>query len=367
MNTRQRVWIPDNKHFSDTPLEIGLPRAGLAGFLTFDLVDGKTGKVKQHLECPNLITNTLMEQLGSGQCVLSPWHFDTTNFVFFAMGTGSTTPTVDDTTLVAEIGPRTKSNGGFSDVIGFQTSSGWPTNKSGSYHFSRVTRVFTENEVTGTLAEFGLFTGSVGGPMGVRSLIKDASGTPTTINKQVGDQLRVTHELRIYPPVDQDAVSGTIVIAATSYSYTASALDIDNQGAWGFVAGGLGIGLGLWGTAAAFTSPSASRIIDVTGSYIDFNRIGNANGMVLQDSQSFDFPYISASFYHDDQSQWNPSVANYGPGGITGFTYSPYVIDVGFGRIPNAHQILISGSIPKTDVYRLRMTFRQVFGRVTFS
>lgn len=377
MNTRKRVWVPSlfEKHDlePDKPININVPGVGLAGMLIFDLIDGKTGEVKQHLECSNIVTNTLMEHIGSGSDnnrggdVLLTYHAAATlPFVpYFAMGTGSTAPTVDDTQLEAEIGPRQSDNGGFATTTGFVTSSGWPTAKSGSFHYHRLTRVFTETQVTGTLTEWGLFTASAGGPMGFRSLIKDTLGVPTPIVKQTGDQLRVTHEARIYPPWDQAAVSGTFVMAEVSYSYTASVLSMNNTQKWGWdtAVDSVGQGLGSWANAHAVTIPSASVIVDATASYVDFNVGAGTAGPVTNTTQSFNFVYISASLFHDVQLEWKPSVANYGPGGIKGFAFSPYSPN----SVASNVQILINPAIPKTDVHRLRVTFRQVFGRTTLS
>jgi hypothetical protein len=350
---RKRIWIPEQRQ--PKPINIKLPGPGLGGIVYLELIDAKTGKVKESHEFTNLITNNLMDGLGFGFFNLGDWRND--SVTDFGVGTGSATPAFTDPTLSFQLNPLSSDNGGFSAEQGFITGSGYPSDKSGSYHYRRLTRVWTETEATGTIAEFGVFNNATPATLGVRSLIKDITGSPITITKTDQDQLRITHEMRLYPPVEADEVTGSIVIGATSYSFSASALNIDNETVWGWTEAasiGVAAGLGFW-TLEAWAAKSASGLIDVTGTLQNFNG-GVTPAASDEDNSSSLFSYPgSGSFYREGIAQWNPARAN---GDIKGFAFQLETF-----AADSTYQIVISPDIVKTDVQRLKLSFHMNFNR----
>lgn len=344
---RQRMWIPEKPPV----VEICVPsmQCTLEGIFYLELIDAKTKKVKQSFEFHNLLTDSGMDGIGVGGN--GGRFIDFYNYL--GVGTSNTTPLVTDTTLGAEL-VRVNANEGITDVVGFVTGSGYPTNKSGSYHFRRVNRVFDETQANGNLTELGWFDLSSAGTMLIRSLIKDSTGTPVTITKTSNDQLRVKHEIRLYPPTQ--ITTGSVIVGAVTYSYSASVLGFSDTGVWGYFDGtGIGYELGIW-TWVVAACPSASRIIDQTGSAIQFN--GNVNIGSVDGSSVSSQTYVGGSFVRDVIATWSTSKANYGPGGVKGFVMTPASVTLDY-----AHQILLTSSIPKTSALTLAVKFRQPFGR----
>ncbi len=105
-----------------------------------------------------------------------------------AVGTGTTDPTVNDTALVNQVG-QTSSTG---------TSSAVPTVWAGTLATvgRKNTYSFAPGAVVGNISEVALYTFSVASVrIGVRTLVKDLSGNPTTIPLTAGDQLSVEYIL----------------------------------------------------------------------------------------------------------------------------------------------------------------------------
>src|SRR5690606_34956817 len=93
------------------------------------------------------------------------------------------------------------------------------------------TRVFTEDQANGNLAELGFFSSSEGGTMWNRQLFRDELGNPTAITKTNEDQLRVRYEYRIYPPWD-DVVQEIEVNGVPTEVVNRPQL-VGNSGTWG--------------------------------------------------------------------------------------------------------------------------------------
>src|SRR5690606_29765886 len=144
---------------------------------------------KRRLHFRNLITNAGLDAMAGGVGI--------SNLInYLAVGTGSSEPRYTDTTLDAEVA-RTNSNGGFGDSEAMVGSGDLVE------YWRRIrTRVFTEAQANGNLAELGFFSAASGGTMWNRQLFRDELGQPTTITKTPEDQLRVTYEYRVYPPWD---------------------------------------------------------------------------------------------------------------------------------------------------------------------
>jgi hypothetical protein len=344
---RKRIWIPETVvDVTAKTVEVNYAPALMMGVFHIYLIDARTQEVKQYLEFPNLLTDSGMDAIGNGT---NQWALH----VWCGVGTDSTTPAVTDTTLGSEILPRTTDDGEFDETIGFVTSSGWPSDKSGSYHFRRINRVFTEDEANGILTEVGFFNASTGGTMFLRALFKDSSGVPITITKTASDQLRIIHELRMYPPID--IVTGSMIIGATTHSWSGSGLDIDVTEGWGWNQT-LQItnfnALGSWDWKAQACT-SASGLIDPTGSIADFSPIGSSR---IAHSTVENQSYVGGTFQRDAIISWSGSVANFR---ITGFTMSP---TANLAAV-YTHQFSIEPAISKSSADVLRLIFRQPFGR----
>lgn len=356
--TRKRFLVP-TEHYEYSSCDeqntdiISVPGVTLSGIVTLELIDAKTGRVKESHRFPNMIPTSFLDRIGGH------WQ-NTIDEMRTYMGAGEsglgTSPS--QSSLLAEVGTRTNSNGGFSDSNGYVSGSYLGEGTSGSYFWHKRYRVFTETQAVGNIREIGMFLQSSGGPMLFRTLVKDEiTGLPITIVKTNLDQLRVSHEIRLYPPTHDDIFSGTFVIAESTHSYTASALDVENSSVWGWSSIGYNnfgmlYGLGRW-SAELFAAPSTSVLVNSTGSQVDFMGFTG----VLPQSQSY-FPYISQSNYLDIQFVYEPAYANFGPGGIKGFGYG---WSAGAAADVTMWQILVDPPIVKTDIQKFKITFRAHF------
>lgn len=350
---RKRIWIPESfNHKLQNPEICAGFRISVGGYFIVDLIDAKSGKIKEHYEFPNLITDLGLDQVAQtpGQDAL---------FNFLGVGTDATVPTVSDTSLGAEIS-RTNSKGGFDSLEidgGPITGSAGPLDAP--YWFKRKVRLFTESEGNGNLTELGWFDSAAAGVMIVRSLFKDSGGTPIVITKTNAEQLRIIYEFRIYPPVGENPPfgnpnsrisSGTVILGPTTHSWTASALNIHNE-TWGWSNGNGVLGSTL-SSVNVLASPSGSALVHPTGSIGEFSNRIAANTVELD-------TYSIGSFERTFLATWNPGTADFGSTGINVFTVA---ITAG----PEHFQLVISESIPKTVAERLRISFRVIIDRTVF-
>jgi len=71
----------------------------------------------------------------------------------------------------------------------------------------------------GTLSEIGLFSASTGGILSSRALIKDVTGTPTSITIASNEYVKVLYKIQV--TVDQADKTGSFVYLSNTYNYTA--------------------------------------------------------------------------------------------------------------------------------------------------
>lgn len=271
-------------------VEVGAVRHAVVveGYFTVELIHARTGLVKRRLHFRNLITNAGLDALAGGAGISSL-------ITYLAVGTGSSEPSYTDTTLNAEIA-RTNSTGGFGDSDAIVGSGDLVE------YWRRIrTRVFTQAQANGNLAELGFFSAAQGGTMWNRQLFRDELGNPTAITKTSEDQLRVTYEYRVYPPwddvVQEIEVNGMPVEVVNRPIRVANA---DNWGAFG-ANGALNI-LGVVGT----TGLQASQTHTLPG------RGGSEAG--TEASSHAVQPYTPGTWYREREGRWEPSRANFATG-----------------------------------------------------
>lgn len=83
------------------------------------------------------------------------------------------------------------------------------------YGYTRTQYTFAPGTAAGTLREVGI--GKAGNNLFARSLLRDAAGNPTDIVVLGDDELYITHELRLYPHLED--VTGTTVINGVPTDY----------------------------------------------------------------------------------------------------------------------------------------------------
>lgn len=313
---------------------VPLPAARFQGFFTVELIHARTGDVRQRLEFPNLITNV----------GLDGW-YNTPAFNYWsyaAVGTGSNAPANTDTTLQAEIptptSNRTNANGGIADVIGY--AAGPP-----EYVSLKKTYLFVEAQANGNLTEFGVFSASSAGTMWSRQLFKDGTGTPTVVVKTASDQLRITYEMRYYPPAG-DTVTNPFTVSGVNYSVTTRPF---------------GLGAGYQQSVGAFgrNTIGNANIAQAAQNTVLLTRL--QGGFQLTNGVSCDThtpsAYVGGSYYVDTTYVWNTGSANFGAGGI------PLIANFGVNSTDLKFQNLFAPAIAKDNTKKLTLVFRESWGR----
>lgn len=319
----------NDKVAKDRIIELETPKFGLEGRFMVQLIRKVGDKEIILRELPwqkNIIVNSGLDEFftktinSAGGCL-----------AFCAVGTGSTAPAATDVGLVAETGVRVNTDGGIVDA------SGWAA--VNEYAFFRRTRLFTETQSNGNLTEFGFFDLGAAGTMFSRQLFKDGGGVPTTIIKTAADQLRLTYEIRLYPPTVDTA--GNIVISGTNYAYTGRALGV-GTGSWGNVIGGSILKSNL-------ETSSASQVYE-TQVLAAATAIPSALGAATNASTSVCAVYVNGDFHSDVTQKWEPGVANYPTG-------------IGISVLDNLFQTSWNPKFTKDNTKRLTLVTRIAWAR----
>jgi hypothetical protein len=304
-------------------VEIGVntPQPRLQGIISWELT--RRGIIINSGEVQNLITDVGMDSM----VTVTPAN----STVWCAVGTGSTAPAFAQTALVAEIGRVQRTDTGDNAITSGPAFAYWS--------FKKV-KLFLETEANGNLTEVGFFNQSSGGTMFSRQLFKDLVGTPTTVVKTSADQLKVTYEVRAYPPT-VDVFQSGLVISGTSYDFQTRARLINNISVWGIYVGN---GLTTSPGGRAFESSAALGSTSST--------LSGAN--TARDTAVYS-SYTAGTFFRDITYKWEPSTANLA-GGIGGFsTFGGDTIEL--------FQSKVTPSFAKDATKRLTLVARLAWAR----
>ncbi|MEP6990072.1 MAG: hypothetical protein ABJA80_04010 [bacterium] len=332
-----RLWLPEAPHLLtrgrtiEPKSETILAGPRYEGWITVERIHARTGDVTFRSRFKNLITDAGLIGLGAT--------FTLYQLTYLAVGTSNAAPTTAQTTLGGEVGRTSFDNG----VARTEALGG------GSTYWRQVfTRLFTEAQANGNLAELGMFSASTGGVMWMRQLIRDTGGVPTVITKTSADQLRVTYEIRQYwPTADQVTVTN---INGIDYTFTMRPCNVTNPLAWGPGSGTVN------GMLYAFGSDTSG----VYANAVDGSVLSAAAGTGIPGTQSLASSiavaaYASPNFYRDNTFIYEPGTANYGTG-IGG-------LSVCVSRGAQQMQVSIAPRIPKLDTQRLTLQLRSTWGR----
>jgi hypothetical protein len=138
----------------------------------------------------NLITDEGLDYIGGSYSTVARC----------VVGTGNTTPTYADRTLVNQVAVSNSHVRVGGAVEHFVNTS----NPDLYYTYSIVRYGFAIGAVVGSIAEVGIGQND---PLFSRSLIKDEAGNPSTLTLTAADQLFVLYEHRLYTPTADTAIS----------------------------------------------------------------------------------------------------------------------------------------------------------------
>lgn len=367
---RPRIWIPELKSNIPTSYE-SIPTMGIvmSGYFHVELKNPKTQEVKFSGSFPNVITNRFMDFLGGASGSFS------TLFSALAVGSGTTAPSGTDTKLDGEFGSRSTNNAGIVDTVDFISGSGL----FGCYWSFKRTRLFDAGINTGSITEFGWFTGPSSTNMMNRSLIRDSAGIPTSISKSVDDELRVIYEYRAVVPT----ISQSFSIDVRGSTIDVKILPINIAQGYGYTTPGWGYGVydglstRLGGNGSVLCQLLAAQVYTgsnptpfgpntssgyFTGSIIaDGPRYSTAGAASAYPETSSMVPYITGTYYvqFDHVVRASNVAVNSFPTGVTGMVLSPW--DAFYGNPP--WLVAFSPAIPKTNVDQFKFSIRYSWSR----
>lgn len=278
----------------------------------------------------NLITNAGLDYIGTLPA--------SNGTLICRVGTGTTPPSVADSSLVNEIGVPSGSG-----TIVLTNSGGSP---SWFYQMERV-YTFPLGGVVGNIAELGIFNAGSSGTMFSRALTKDSGGTPTPISVTADDQLIITWQLRKY--ISITPVTGTI-----SISFDGTPTDVDYEI--------LPANLGNASASYYFSADRSVGQISPATTLYETNTLGSATSVPTGTSSSVSgtlSSYSNGNYYRDFNISATTELGNFATG-VGSAVYS-----VGGGSTNNAgYQISFNPKLPKDADSTLSIPIRLSWGRL---
>jgi hypothetical protein len=325
----------------------------LSGQYEFELINSSTRQVIDTWRSNNIITDDGMNAMGSS-LVGEEFVFE-----YFQMGEGSTPVSSSDTGLVAPIAGRTNTS---DESTTYVTGS----DATGSFWETTISRIFYEAEANGNITEVGAFTLSSGGRLASRALIRDVSGSTTTISKTSDNQLRVRYKFRMYLPSTD--ISGTLFMAGNNYDYVVRPQGILSEYIWGYFPRFFGPtrsgGHFYEFTRGKWTTQLLSAIASPSGALVDPTGTISQGGTTSQCSSVNLLGYVDNTFYRDVEFVFNPSVANFGTTGIRSIKIQPIAAANLNSTLGDAtYQMSFTPPVPKTNLNTLTLRFRFGWGR----
>jgi hypothetical protein len=277
----------------------------------------------------NLILNQGLDRLGTDDAVLQG---------YARVGTGTTAPTITNTTLEAQVAV---SESGPSDST--VVNSGTPSYTTLlTYEYT-----FTQGAVVGNISEVGVGWDTTGATLFSRALIVDNVGTPTTITLTSIDQLIIYYRLNASQPLTD--TTSAVTISSVSYPYTIRTAQAASYAGSGFV---FQYGTGFSKLGGVYLYGSNAALGAITDS-LSGTLINSGAGI------TFSYPaYTPGSYYRDSTFSVDVSNGNAvgGIGGIALFWGYPYNYSL-------RNQIVLPTPIPKTNTQVLTITQRFTWAR----
>lgn len=295
-------------------------RTGVKGRFKLEAVDKFSGKKRFLAEFDNLITTNGANALGASSV---------NAFTTCAVGSGNAAPALTDTALQTLVASTTSLNSS-----GTSNSGSAPWFSTSTFQFN-----FPAGTATGNLSEIGV--GATTTSLFSRALILDGGGSPTTITVLSTEALYATYQISQYVPTTD--VTGTVVIAGVTYSYTLRGAQASSAGYWSLGNGQLG---GVFNTSILNVVAYNGAIGAVTGL---------PTGSQSSASSAVNNSYSSGSFTVSGTATWNLTSGN-----LSGGISAVFFTSGGNGATSasaGAYQVGISPSIPKDGSHVLTLSF----------
>ena len=304
-------------------------KSELEGIIKLEIIK-EDGTLKQgkalNIPFKNLITNIGLDYLSSGNTIGAACQY-------CKVGTGSTAPSVNDTSLASKVG-STSPAGTITNSV--------QTSVEPYYSQHKTVYTFSIGAVVGNLTEIGFFSDSSGGTMWSRALIKDSGGNPTVLTLLATEQLKVTYTVIRYFPA---SATGSFTLNTNGVNSTINYTIKPSNVYWMFKSG--------------FCSSNTMSIYAYETNIL--GGIGVQPSGAYAEASSTSNNYITGTFERSSTTVFGPSIANYttGIGSIVFWCVSQ------FGTYYTGYQCSFSPKIMKTSSQTLAIGIRLSWGRTT--
>lgn len=169
---------------------------GIYSFKAINIETGEARDLGSVADSPNMIVRSGLNAMGDSNELIRTC----------VVGTDSTTVSVEDTALGAQIASTTTIQ---TETYGAQSSAPY-------FRWYRRTFRFAQGAAAGNLAEVGIKVDD--GRLFSRALIVDSAGNPTTLSILADEYLDVTYEFRTYAEIADNVIN--LTVNGTGYTAT---------------------------------------------------------------------------------------------------------------------------------------------------
>ena len=280
----------------------------------------------------NLILNSGLDTMAA----IDPNGYNANLVSRCCVGTGTSTPTVTQTGLDAQIA---QVDGGQNFAAYQVLNAGAPTYTTTLYYGWG----FGQGTVIGNIAEIGV--GRPSGSLFSRALILDNSGNPTTITVTAIDQLTIYYRLNMSPPLADG--TGTFTIGSTTYNFTTRVWNATQVYASTY----------FLANSNSFAAPAFTAVMGAPSTLVAIDSNQYPTGSYLSPLPPWQdqvrVTYIPGTYYQDWQLNISAGYSNSANG------IGAMVI----GASNHTTQILFNPPIPKTNTSSFSLTTRFSWNR----
>ena len=181
---------------------------GIYSFKAINIETGEARDLGSVADSPNMIVRTGLNAMGNANNLIRTC----------VVGTDSTTVSVEDTALGAQIASTTTVQ---TETYGAQSSAPY-------FRWYRRTFRFAQGAAAGNLAEVGIKVDD--GTLFSRALIVDSAGNPTTLSILADEYLDVTYEFRTYAETVDNIIN--LTVNGTGYTATLRSANVTSGSDW---------------------------------------------------------------------------------------------------------------------------------------
>jgi hypothetical protein len=349
-----KLWVPEAPHLLLRPtrqVELpSIPRIGIEGIYTVEVVDAASGKVKDSCRKHNVVLTNAFEKFQWPGHPVSGNANNIANAIHYCVvGSDGTNEDISQTHLLAELGRQ---------IVSQRMELG--TLVAGPPRYWRVVNkyVFPQAAANGTIREVGTSweASSANAPTTTfsRARLRNPDNSPKDLVKTSFDELHVTYEYRVYPPPAADTVL-VQSIKGVNVTITGRPVGLEAIQSWGgYQSGGSLFGIAhRWGEFHTFGSNNrvweTAALPDYLPNPVPAGTSADCTGITFE-------PYLAGSYERTVNLVWGTTVANWASG------FGLITVKPGLFMSP-VYAFSLSPKVIKLDTERFDFSYQFSWGR----